>query len=142
MEHDLCCWSATRILTTGLFSINRSILVSGALTSDGDKAVSCILNGASIAALAEKHGLSAPVVLGLAAPIFGMWWNCKFEPDAEFTIYSIDIEHGRTTHAIKPPQFFYLLSNNNIANIRGTNATRCLSKNWNLELNHPNPVKR
>jgi hypothetical protein len=44
---------------------------TGALTSDGDKAVSCIRNGALIAALAEKHGINAPTVLGLAAPIFG-----------------------------------------------------------------------
>jgi hypothetical protein len=44
---------------------------TGALTADGDKAVGCIRNGALIAALAEKHGMSAPAVLGLAAPIFG-----------------------------------------------------------------------
>jgi hypothetical protein len=44
---------------------------TGDLTSDGDKAVSCIRNGALIAALAEKHGMSASSVLGLAAPIFG-----------------------------------------------------------------------
>ena len=44
---------------------------TGALTSDGDKAVNCIRNGALIGALAEKHGISAPTVLGLAAPIFG-----------------------------------------------------------------------
>lgn len=44
---------------------------TGAFTSAGDKAVNCIRNGALIAALAEKHGMSAPTVLGLAAPIFG-----------------------------------------------------------------------
>jgi hypothetical protein len=44
---------------------------TGGLTADGDKAVGCIRNGVLIAALAEKHGISAPTVLGLAAPIFG-----------------------------------------------------------------------
>ena len=44
---------------------------TGALTAEGDKALSCIRNGALIGALAEKHGMSAPAVLGLAAPIFG-----------------------------------------------------------------------
>jgi hypothetical protein len=44
---------------------------TGALTADGDKALGCIRNGVLIAALADKHGISAPTVLGLAAPIFG-----------------------------------------------------------------------
>jgi hypothetical protein len=44
---------------------------TGALTPAGDKAVSCIRNGAIIAAYAEKHGMNAPQVLGLAASIFG-----------------------------------------------------------------------
>jgi hypothetical protein len=44
---------------------------TGALTPEGDKAVGCIRNGALIAALAEKHGISAPTVVGAAAPIFG-----------------------------------------------------------------------
>jgi hypothetical protein len=44
---------------------------TGALTAEGDEAISCIRNGALIAALAEKHGMRAPSVLGLAAPIFG-----------------------------------------------------------------------
>jgi hypothetical protein len=35
-----------------------------------------------------------------------MWWNCKFEPNAEFVIYSIDIEHCGTTYTVTPT--FYL----------------------------------
>jgi hypothetical protein len=32
---------------------------TGALTAEGDKAVGCIRNGAIVAAIAEKHGMSA-----------------------------------------------------------------------------------